>query len=75
MEKVSGSGQVIPFDWAVERMYYQGKVDFHRLIRIEMMAMGYNPNDQDDLTEFWKLIYEEFIEDDDDLTTPKQPDW
>jgi len=75
MEEVPGTGQVIPFDWAVERMYYKGKVDFHRLVRIEMMAMGYNPNDQDDLTEFWKLIYEEFIEDDDDLTTPKQPDW
>ena len=67
MEEVSGSGEIIPFDWAVERMYYKGKVDFHRLVRIEMMAMGYNPNDQDDLTEFWTLIYEP--------TTPKQPDW
>ena len=75
MEEVQGSGQIIPFDWAVERMYYSGKVDFHRLVRIEMMAMGYNPNEQDDLTAFWKLSYEELIEDDDDPTTPKQPDW
>lgn len=64
---------VVPFDVEVEKLFIRGKVDFYRLVRIEMVMMGYDPNDPADVAEFWEEVNLAFL----GLTNqpPKQPDW
>lgn len=53
---------VVAFDAAAEKLFIHGKIDFNRLLRIELVMMGYDPNDPEDVSEFWEEINSTFIE-------------
>lgn len=40
------------------RQYMLGKIKLEQLLRIEMLNEGYNPNNREDVEEYWNTIFE-----------------
>lgn len=53
----NGSGKIVSFNDKVMEMFRAGKISYKQLCQYEMVELGYNPHNPDDVQE-----YNEFIE-------------